>query len=272
MSGRGKRFRSSAFKQSNAAVASLVSQISESQGSSAETGIGGGVSAMDVQQAGAYPGSASSVPYNVAGFVNALLNSKAEKKYFVVASGTTALTTGQLIMDISSVAQGTTDVTRIGDEIHIKSLEMRFAAYLTGSGDGVLRVYMFQWFPDDNVSTTDPMGTAGNPRVRAGIQILQTTATSTAWCTLWNAPPNKENSQSYSIIWDRAFALTSGTSTAQHVKHVWAKQFRKRLIRYSSGTDGMGKIFLGFVTGMGLAVGALNATVNVYTKLNYTDL
>lgn len=79
--------------------------------------------------------------------VNNILDSKADIKWIPSDVSTTVSNTGSMT-DLTSVAQGTNAVSRIGQSITVKSIEMDFVFGLADTTN-LIRLRIFEWIPSD---------------------------------------------------------------------------------------------------------------------------
>lgn len=163
------------------------------------------------------------------------------------SSGSTSSTFG--IAPLSDISQGTTDTTRIGDRITLKSMQLRITfvgsettAVLPADNYNQFRFIVFQW--KDRVS--------GNPAV-ADLLLNGPSGAVDIWSML-----NHDNRQNYNILLDKTITCVNNSSTAavvpvtgyqaNHVQHrVWNFNFKKinKQLQYvaASATDGTNRLF-----------------------------
>jgi len=79
---------------------------------------------------------------------------KTEKHYVDISSGGASISYSGTLIDLTVVAQGSTDSTRIGDSINLKSVQMKWTWSL-GTTPNTVRLIVFQWFGDANVDAPE---------------------------------------------------------------------------------------------------------------------
>ncbi len=98
--------------------------------------------------------------------IKSALSETQELKIHIVQS-TASVDYGGTIIDLSSIAQGDSDITRDGDRILVKEVDFR-SFVSPGDATNLMRIILFQWVPDS--ATTTPLVT----------NVVQTTGSSTA--------------------------------------------------------------------------------------------
>jgi len=83
--------------------------------------------------------------------VKNILDSKSELKWIPFDSSATVDNTGTFV-DLTSVAQGTSGLTRIGQAIRVKSIEMQFYGLLADTTN-LIRLQIFEWIPSTTSDT-----------------------------------------------------------------------------------------------------------------------
>lgn len=83
--------------------------------------------------------------------VKRIVNSSQETKFYDISSSGASVSSTGTITSLTSIAQGTTDITRVGDSISL--MRMMWSGVLTvGDQFNIVRVILFQWKPNDNVA------------------------------------------------------------------------------------------------------------------------
>lgn len=80
---------------------------------------------------------------------------KTEKHYVDISSGGGGVSYLGSLIDLTVIAQGVTDSTRLGDSINLKSVQMKWTWSL-GTTPNTVRVIVFQWFGDANIDAPTP--------------------------------------------------------------------------------------------------------------------
>lgn len=155
--------------------------------------------------------------------VDQVVRRTSELKFYPITGSTTFPVAGTYYADqLSDVAQGTTDQTRVGDRITAKSLTFRFtlsdfSLSLTANSQNFVRVLLVQWYP--LVSSTPAI-----------TDILHTSSVLSS--------PNHDKRQMYRILYDRCLPLVGGEVPTNHYyRTVQIKIPRShRQLQYNSGT------------------------------------
>lgn len=173
--------------------------------------------------------------------------SKTVETKYVNVNVVSSVTTTPVISFLNTVAQGTTDQTRVGDVIKITSIWMRF---LLTVGDTIqfVRLILFQWHP----GTTPVAG-----------DILQDTSNPT------NSPYNVDAKPSYRILWDRTFPMsTTGDTAVRVITYNFRKAIRKTTFFAGSSTSAQENLYLFSASDSGIGP---NPTLNLYARVNFHD-
>jgi len=75
------------------------------------------------------------------------LSQQIEPKHFDVAFSSTAGSGGSGVLYLSAIPQGTTDITRVGDRLTLRSLEARWDT-VYADATNIVRFILFQWIGD----------------------------------------------------------------------------------------------------------------------------
>lgn len=177
-----------------------------------------------------------------------------EPKYVDTSNIATAASSTLTVISVSATTNGTTDITRIGDQIELHSLELKLSATVSSSdGSNLVRILVFQWLADD---TTDPPTAA---------KVLQSSAGQP-----YNSPFNHDNSAKLVVLYDKLLA----TSTYYPVKHdsvliSLGQSPVRRVVKYSAGAStGNNNIYIAFCSDSGPAP---HPTVDSYARINFYD-
>lgn len=182
------------------------------------------------------------------------LRTLGEKKYNVFSYFGTVTNTGD-ILDLSNITQGDTDLTRDGDQIGIRSIEVNAQAYQdntvsTPSLSNIIRVVVFQWFP----TTTPTPGSIFNTTMEPALAPI--------------VAYNHDNRFNFRILYDKKFVLSLNGPTVVYNRKYILKGFREK-IQYSAGTiTGSNKVYACYVSDSS----AGNHPVLAATfKINFSD-
>lgn len=172
--------------------------------------------------------------------VKNIIGRRQEHKYYDSYTDAQPLTTTPLIYQISTIAQGDTDISRDGDRLMLSSVHVRGnIEYDLGTPFTYVRLIFFQWKPLSNALQTDILAPGANT-----VNIDET------------SHYNWDRRQLFRILWDRTFVLigngTQDTSNGENnpltTKSVYS--FNRRLypklkqLQYSAGgTTGTNQIW-----------------------------
>lgn len=192
-----------------------------------------------------------------------IVNCASEKKFFNDHLGVSdAINTGA-ITTISSVPQGDLDSTRDGDQLTIRSIELRWQASSSpGTGTSLqdsVRLILFQWFP---------------ATVPTAAQIIFTGLAATL------APYNHDTRFQFKILYDKVVNVTKASATPIQnansiisLPPVMITNGMKRKIQYTSGSSTVASNMLYVLYCSDVANGAgNNPQVDFITKLNFSDV
>lgn len=191
-----------------------------------------------------------------------------ELKYFnsVVLQSTNSFATSgstSTIYDLCVVPQSSTpqqqDFTRIGDQIKLKSLNVKLCLEALGSfTSGAIRVVIFQWKSDNiNFPTLSQIYMAS---VTGGIDSLS------------NFQPDTIRSGDFVVLYDRLVSMASATETDMRTFDIkvplkWAK---KELTFTSGGTNGANHILM-IINADKTAVSPDGVRYSFNSRMNFTD-
>lgn len=187
--------------------------------------------------------------------VKSLVN--AEHKYHDTNVGLTTPTSSSIIQVLNSLAQGTTDSTRIGDSIKMTSLNVNFDAYHnfnSSSPTQNLRIIIFIWKKPSTAPTLD--------------DIL---APSSAASDRYLAPKNYDKRFWSKILYDKTFKLNEGGSSSAGYKiHLDFSKYKKYAhVQYAAASSSIDNNGLYMLTISGDAT--LAPALNYFARLKYLD-
>jgi len=184
------------------------------------------------------------------GYVKKMLD-KAQEIKFYDESGTVSLSTSGSVFCVSDLAQGDTDITRDGDKIVLKSMQLRGTMTLADTSN-IIRIIVFQWFPVDTAS--DP--TADD--------ILQTTGT----FGIVSAYQHDQRNQ-YHILADRTYTLTTASQPYRHWQiKIPFKYVKKQATFLAGGVYGANHIHILMISD---SAAVADPTCSFYSRIYYTD-
>lgn len=185
-------------------------------------------------------------------YVKNMLNKVQEIKYYDEADTIAISTTGSVVC-VSDMAQGDTDITRDGDKIILKSMQLRGTmAYAAADVNNLIRIIVFQWFPVD---------TAADPSAAA---ILQQTGTFGIV-----SPYNHDQRNQFHILADRTFLLNSASYPYKGWKmNIPFKYVKKQATFLAGGVYGANHLHILFISD---SSAVSDPSVSFYSRVYYTD-
>lgn len=181
--------------------------------------------------------------------VKAIANKAGEKKFFATTSGGfQGIDWTGTITSISDVSQGDTDVTRDGDQIYIRSLEMSWEVAV-GDTYNIVRLIVLQWFPATTPTISDILLTSGN-----NDSVL--------------SPYSHDTRFQFKVLYDRKIHVNTDRPNMSLRFRIW-RNFRFRRIQYiGGGTTGQNKIYILKISDSGAVP---NPTMANFAKMNFSD-
>lgn len=185
----------------------------------------------------------------VAQVARRVVKSNQEKKYFLQSTFSAAVSVTPDIGSISDVPQATTDEGRIGDQLTLRSIEVRLSA-ITSDTTNLMRFIVFQWYPNTTPVADD-------------VLIPNAVLTSNQVY----APYNHDKRFMFRILYDRTMQLD--TYNPAFATNFMIKKFPRSKIQYQlGGTTGQNKIYVLKVSDSTVTT---HPTMNTVYKLNYSD-
>lgn len=186
-------------------------------------------------------------------YVRTQLAKENEMKYFDT-NDAFAVSDVSTIRQLSNIAQGTTDTSRVGDEVAMKFLRFKYTVKTEGDRYNLLRVIVFQWY------------THSTYRVPTIAEILQSTANSYAI----HSPYIHDYRHSFGVLYDKVHRMVyDADNEAMIVNKKVPLKYAKKNIHFEAGTtDGANKLYL-LVVSDSAAVN--HPSILYYTRLWYTD-
>lgn len=169
-----------------------------------------------------------------------------EVKYFDDSLPWTELVNTALLNDVTEVTQGVGTTQRVGDELKVVALDLRYAAAVTTGGATVpalARIIVFQWL-QDTAATAPTLAT-----------VLLNTGTASDYPL---SPYNADTVRSgyLGVLYDRTFGVSNLLPVAEHVRISVNKHIRFN----AAATTGTGKIYIMYLSDQA----ASNATDGSY--------
>ncbi len=165
------------------------------------------------------------------------------KRHDVLTNVSNVSTTG-LIQDMSAVAQGSTDVTRVGDSLSPRFLQIRYQL-AAGDTTNAVRVIYFHWKPNSTPLIDDVLEVETSP---------------------FSAYSN-DNKQEFKIVYDRLHSVsTSGPDGPVVVRKIFG--LMSKIQYFAAGTTGSQKIWRILLSDSGAAA---HPTFVGHTRLQYYD-
>lgn len=194
--------------------------------------------------------------------VKSIVNKNLEKKYYIAANGTTAVSPGPTLnpIDLLAPTQGTSDNDqRIGDAIKLKSAEIRMSLR-TSKTDEFIRVIVFQYKGDSSLAA--PVLT----------DLLQSTSAVNDAAFISSYTNDKKRAGRFHVLHDRVhFMGTNGDDGCPRnvavSKRLNLKFASKDVSFMNGGVEGQNKIYMYVLTD---AV-TTPLLLNYYAKIRYTD-
>lgn len=177
--------------------------------------------------------------------LNSKLDDRIEDKYFIVTQASTNIDYSGVTTVLSNPAQGTTDLTRIGDAIRLKHITIR-VGLAVGDAYNFVRVIVFKWIP-----YTIPIPTS----------ILFNTGTAQAPL----GALTHDFQPQYKILSDSCITLTTNDSAKQFIISIPLKH---TCSFYNGGTTPQSGIYIILISDSGAAT---HPTAQFVSKLDFED-
>lgn len=171
----------------------------------------------------------------------------AEKKFFQVTGTSVAIDENGGVVNISDISQGDTDITRDGDQLLVRSIELA-CSFVVADATNLMRLLVVQWMPQ-------------------GVPALSDVITSTGGPLACLAPYLHDTRYQFRVLYDKRVAV----DTYNPIKIIHKRLIRIpiRKIQYVAGTNvGNNKIYAMFISD---SAAVSHPTVNYQFKLNFSD-
>lgn len=174
-----------------------------------------------------------------------------EPKYFDTSGVAVAMSSSGFFLSLTSTTNGTTDITRIGDQVELHSMEFRYSVSVADATN-IMRLVIFQWNADDTTDTPS-------------FSKLMVSGSQT-----WNSPFNHDNSSKLTILYDKVLTL----ATYYPVKHEsfllpLDRQPVRKILKYAAGsTTGNNMIYMYAVSD---STATTHPFIDYYARVNFYD-
>ncbi len=185
----------------------------------------------------------------VSNIVVKTIKRRGEWKHFTAKTVTTADTTGS-VTDLSVIAQGLTDITRVGDTITASTMNVKYFAF-TADTRNFLRLIFFQWYDDSTPVVGDILIDVAGSNVRAMY--------------------NTDQAPNFKIIHDKTLMLAERVAGQTFPSQLTTRKLRipRSKVQYQgASTTGIGKVWLLLLSDSGVAT---HPGFELTSKLNYQD-
>lgn len=185
-----------------------------------------------------------------------MLKKSVEKKFTDTAGASQTLSpTGILIQPLSSIAQGTTDVERIGDRIFATSMHIKATLSTVASSNISPKVRMIAYI--DKTNSLDNL---------SDVLLLPT-----AQQNYVNAFYNQDERKNFTILEDKIFQLNKNGSALVAVRNIDYFKALKKTIAFNAGTTTINSndIKIRFISDV--LVQADEPSVDFVIRTRYTD-
>lgn len=158
------------------------------------------------------------------------------------------------ITDLTNIAQGVSDLERVGDKISLRGLRLKMGVFSSNNADpAICRITVFQWHPD----TAFSLPTVGK------------LFTYTAAPDIVYSPFVHDQANQFQILFDKV-VITQTNTQIEHVK-IMRKvnmKYAKKAVHYSGGgVTGSEKLYISIQTNSPTT----NPGVFGFTRLYYDD-
>lgn len=126
----------------------------------------------------------------VSQIVRSIIGTRTEKKYFISFVNTTILNTGT-VLAMSQIPQGTTDITRVGDRITLKRVDV-ICNIVAADATNFMRLMLVKYHPQSDPTSPPSINVFLNSVAGQGPA----------------SPPNHDTRLDYTVLDDRMIALT----------------------------------------------------------------
>lgn len=189
----------------------------------------------------------------VKAMLDSTLKENMELKYYDTSDSATGIGFSGFASSLCTPAQGDTDTTRDGDRIHIERVWFHYG-WSNGDNTNVVRVILFQWFPNSAPAVSDIL--------------LHTGSAQAPWSDF-----NWDNRQEYKILYDKTWYLSAYYNGGAKVKGlskplIIKNGFRRNLQFQAGATTGTNQIYKLILSDSGAVP---NPLFNSWSRIEFTD-
>lgn len=186
--------------------------------------------------------------------VNKTLNQRVEKKFHDSNNSASTPSYSGAITTINDVAAGTSDVQRVGDELRMRSLKLRYAI-TPGDATNMVRAIVFQWFDD----TTPTLAS-----------ILEITGDVLAPLSPYKHDLQYSKPKMFHVLHDKLYTVDTTTHT-QVLGGCDIRRFANRRVHFTEGssTPDNNRLMLAFISD---SAAVNHPSVSYYARLSYDDM
>jgi len=160
--------------------------------------------------------------------IDSRLSEREEHKYAASSETSTGFDYSGLLSDLTAIAQGSTDTTRVGDRIRLDSLHFSFY-FTAGDTTNLCRIVLFQWFPP-----------SGSFAPVIGTNLFLTTGSILAPISQYLV----DFESNFRVLYDKLFYLSTTVTQSGTIQHIDVRKFPQRNLQYvAGGTSGSGHLY-----------------------------
>lgn len=184
-------------------------------------------------------------------YVKKQISKDIETKYFDIQRPSDDIDYSGRIDRLTGVSQGTTDSTRIGDKLTMRSLRISYEATVADSTN-MVRFIIVQWFPNSTLLAP------------TSSYVLSTIGSALAP----QSPYIHDYKNQFNVLYDKVHILS--TDYPRIVRKFWLKmKWAKKVINFSAGTsEGSNHLYMIRISDSSAVT---HPTSNILTRLNYDD-
>lgn len=183
--------------------------------------------------------------------IKSTISRTAEKKYHRLAVAGSGYDYGGVVVSLSDVPAGTTDLTRVGDSLSIRSIRV-MGKILSADTTNTYRIIVFQWLDDQTPTPANVLSSVYVGTVN-GV----------------NSPYYHDQRKKFRVLWDKRFNVDNVSHAQQlfDTKHLFPST--KKISFNAGGTTGNAKIYMLLISDSGAAP---HPTLDFVSQLSYNDL
>lgn len=188
-------------------------------------------------------------------YVKKLVRKEVETKYYddyTSWSGTAIDWTGSLVR-LTTIAQGTTDITRVGDKLTLRAVRIKLN-FVAADATQCMRLIVFQWYPNTTLvtpTTANILNVVGSPQ---GV----------------NSMYIHDYDNQFKVLYDRRIAMVLGQNNDYKAISINVPlKFAKKTINFTAAsTAGSNHIYIMAISDSG-AVG--HPSITMYSRVWFDD-